>query len=254
MKVLVIVPAFNESQNIRAVVDAIRLVSTELTYDTIDMVVVNDGSVDNTAFVAREAGVWVLDLPFNLGIGGAVQTGFMFAHDLQYDAAVQIDGDGQHDPKYLQTILQPLRSGDADVVIGSRFLEGGDGFRSTSMRRVGIRIFRWVNSLILRRRMTDNTSGFRSYNRRALAVLAEHYPADYPEPESVILLCKAGFRMIEVPVRMRERQGGQSSITFWRSGYYMIKVLLAILMSALRKPVLANHENDHGYTKQAAKN
>jgi glycosyltransferase involved in cell wall biosynthesis len=247
MRVLVIVPAFNESENIRAVVASIRSAATELTQDTIDIAVVNDGSVDQTAAVARDAGAYVLDLPFNLGIGGAVQTGFKFAHDLKYDAAVQIDGDGQHDPKYLGAVLEPLRSGSADVVIGSRFMQNNGGFRSTSMRRMGIRIFRWVNSMILRQRMTDNTSGFRSYNHTALAVVAEHYPTDYPEPESAVMLGKAGFRIVEVPVRMRERQGGQSSITFWRSGYYMIKVLLAILMSALRKPVITNQESGHGH-------
>ncbi len=249
MRVLVIVPAFNESENIRAVVASIRSASAELTHDTIDIAVVNDGSVDNTASVAREAGACVLDLPFNLGIGGAVQTGFMYAHVLRYDAAVQIDGDGQHDPTFLGTVLEPLRSGKADVVIGSRFMQDNGGFRSTSMRRIGIRIFRWVNSMILRQRLTDNTSGFRSYKRSALAVVAEHYPTDYPEPESAVMLGKAGFRIIEVPVRMRERQGGQSSITFWRSGYYMTKVLLAILMSALRKPVTTNDQSGLDYMK-----
>lgn len=247
MKVLVIVPAYNEALNIRAVVESIRNAAAELTHDTVDIAVVNDGSADDTASAAREAGACVLDLPFNLGIGGAVQTGFKFAHELQYDAAVQVDGDGQHDPSYLGTILEPLRSDKADVVIGSRFIRDNGGFRSTSMRRMGIRIFRGVNSMILRQRLTDNTSGFRSYSRTAIAVLAEHYPTDYPEPESAVMLGKAGFRIVEVPVRMRERQGGRSSITFWRSGYYMIKVLFAILMSALRKPVTTNDQRSRPY-------
>lgn len=239
MKTLAIVPAYNEEMNIVRVIETIR----ECGPADLDIVVVNDGSQDRTAECARAARAVVLDCPINLGIGGAVQTGFRYAVQNGYDVAVQVDGDGQHDPAYLSALFRPIAEQRADVVIGSRFLERG-GFRSTVLRRIGIAFFQALNSLILRQRITDNTSGFRAYGAPALRYLADHYPTDYPEPESVVMLGRAGFRIAEIPVVMRERQGGKSSITHLRSWYYMIKVTLAILMDTLRSP--HPQENGHG--------
>lgn len=234
-RLLVIVPAYNEASHIREVVAAIDAVTLNDGVDK-DTLVVNDGSSDGTAAKAREAGAMVLDLPFNLGIGGAVQSGFRYAAMQDYDFAMQIDGDGQHDPDYMPTLLFPLLNNEADVVIGSRFLHTDEsGFRSTRVRRLGIRIFSVVNSLAIGQRITDNTSGFRAYNRRTIAYLQNHYPSDYPEPEAVVLLGKKKFRIREVPVKMRERAGGKSTITAMRSVYYMIKVLLAIFIDLLKK-------------------
>lgn len=234
-RLLVIVPAYNEETNIREVVASIS--RAEISSGVVkDVLVVNDGSTDRTGIVARAEGAMVLDLPFNLGIGGAVQSGFRYAVDFGYDMAMQIDGDGQHDPSYIQRLLDPIISNEADVVIGSRFLEkSADGFRSTVMRRMGIRVFAFVNSTAIGQRITDNTSGFRAYNRRVLEYLKDHYPTDYPEPEAVVLLGKKKFRIREVPVRMRERTGGASSITPLRSIYYMIKVLLAIFIDLMKR-------------------
>ena len=232
--ILVIVPAYNEEQTIGRVVDDLSRV--ELPHDVL---VVNDGSTDRTSQVARAAGgVGVIDLPKNLGIGGAVQTGFKYAARNDYAVAVQFDGDGQHLAAEIPRLVAALRDGAANMVIGSRFLEEPAGFRSTFVRRIGIRLFQLVNSLLTGQRITDNTSGFRAYDRRAIEFLARHYPVDYPEPEAVILLGRNGFQISEVVTRMRERQGGGSSISGLTGCYYMIKVLLAILMTALRKPVV----------------
>jgi glycosyltransferase involved in cell wall biosynthesis len=187
--------------------------------------------------VARATGeAVVLDLPCNLGIGGAVQTGFKYADRHGYDVAIQFDADGQHLAGEIEKLLAPLRDGSADVVLGSRFL-GLDSFRSTAARRLGIWVFYKVNSALVGQAITDNTSGFRAYSRRAIAFLADHYPTDYPEPEAVVLLKKHGFSLAEVPVAMQERQGGASSIHGLGSLYYMVKVLLAITMTSLRKPL-----------------
>jgi hypothetical protein len=230
---LVIVPAYNEEKTIGLVIDDLR--SLDLP---IDILVVNDGSADATSARARAAGeVLVVDLPKNLGIGGAVQTGFKYAARNGYPLAIQFDGDGQHLAAEIPKLLQALKEEGVCMVIGSRFLEAQAGYRSTFVRRLGIRLFQVVNSLLIGQRITDNTSGFRAYDRRAIEFLARYYPVDYPEPEAVILLGKNGFRIAEVFTLMRERQGGGSSIVGITGVYYMIKVLLAILMTALRKPV-----------------
>jgi len=229
---LIIVPAYNEERNIAAVIADLRSVEVAL-----DIVVVNDGSTDGTSRVARRTGqAQVVDLPKNLGIGGAVQTGFKYAVRNGYETAIQFDADGQHLAAEIPKLLEALR-GDASIVIGSRFLQQRAGFRSTFVRRIGIRLFQTVNSMLIGQRVTDNTSGFRAYDRSAIEFLARHYPVDYPEPEAVILLGRNGFGIAEVHTRMAERQGGGSSIAGLTSLYYMIKVLLAILMTALRKPV-----------------
>ncbi|NJC88106.1 MAG: DUF2304 family protein [Desulfuromonas sp.] len=231
--ILVVVPAYNEEQSIARVLEDLASLPISL-----DILVINDGSTDRTSSVAGTTGrARVIDLPKNLGIGGAVQTGFKYADRNGYDIAVQFDGDGQHLASEIPKLLEALRSESASMVIGSRFLREDSGYRSTFARRIGIRLFQVVNSLLIGQRITDNTSGFRAYDRRAIEFLARHYPVDYPEPETVILLGRNGFTIAEVPTRMVERQGGVSSIAGVTAGYYMSKVLLAVLMTAMRKPV-----------------
>ncbi len=228
MKLLFVVPAYNEAASLPIVVQDLRT-----HYPSAGIAVVNDGSTDETAGVGQRLGVHLLDLPYNLGIGGAVQAGLLFAERHGYDIAVQFDGDGQHRADQIRLLLQPLTEGTADAVIGSRFL-GAASYDVPSNRRLGITILRRAVSLFVRQPITDPTSGFRAYNRAALTYLAREYPHDYPEPEAVISLCRRSFRLREVGVQMRERQAGRSSITPFRSIYYMIKVLLAISVGAAR--------------------
>jgi glycosyltransferase involved in cell wall biosynthesis len=225
-----IVPAFNEERNVVRVIDELRDFDPSL-----DIVVVDDGSRDATADVARQRGAVVLRLPFNLGIGGAVQTGFRYADEQGYDVAVRVDGDGQHDPSQLGAVLAPVLAGEADIAVGSRFAAAGEGYRSSRSRRAGIRMLAWVVSKIVRRRVTDTTSGFQALNRSAIALFARDYPHDYPEVEATILVFRHKLRSVEVPVSMRERGSGRSSITALRSIYYMVKVLLAIFVGLFRR-------------------
>ncbi len=229
MKVLAIVPAFNEEATVGEVVR--EILATGLA----DALVVNDGSEDETSRAAREAGAVVLDLPVNLGIGGAVQAGYLFAHREGYDVAVQIDGDGQHVPEEIPRLLAPLAGGDADLVLGSRYVEETD-YRSPVARRLGMILFSGVVTAVTGQRMLDTTSGFRAAGRSVIAYLARHYPQDYPEVEALVLLKSAGFRVSEVACRFRERAGGTSSITAARSAYYVVKVLFAIGIGLLRRP------------------
>ncbi len=231
--VLVIIPAYNEEPNITSVIADLRSIDCSL-----DILVVNDGSHDRTSAVARSQGVPVLDLPKNLGIGGAVQSGFKYADRLDYPVAIQFDGDGQHIASEIPKLLAVMREQKANVVIGSRFMGWSEGYRSTFIRRFGIHLFDAVNSILIGQRVTDNTSGFRAYDSRAIYFLARHYPVDYPEPEAVILLGKNGFRLAEVSISMRERQSGSSSISGLNGIYYMVKVLLAIFMTSLRRPIV----------------
>jgi glycosyltransferase involved in cell wall biosynthesis len=226
---IAIVPALNEEETVGRVIDEIRAFDTGF-----DIVVVDDGSTDRTAGVAADRDAHVLRLPFNLGIGGAMQTGFRFAFEQGYDIAVQIDGDGQHDPSQLPKILGPVLAGEADLCVGSRFT--GDGaYRSSFVRRVGIKIFAGVVSAVVRQKVTDTTSGFRAVNRKGIALFASDYPHDYPEVEATVMCVKHKLRLTEVPVTMRERGGGASSITAIRSVYYMTKVLLAIFVGLFRR-------------------
>jgi glycosyltransferase involved in cell wall biosynthesis len=228
---LVIIPAYNEAGAIAATVAEVREHAPGF-----DVLVIDDGSTDATAACARRVGARVISHPFNLGIGGAVQTGYRYAYEHGYDVAVQVDGDGQHDPRHLDELLCELRSDRRlNMVTGSRFLvrENG-GFRSSMPRRVGIRLFAWVLSRIVGQRVTDPTSGFRMVDRRGIEVFARDYPHDYPEVEAVLLLHFHRLRSREVPVRMRARQTGVSSINASRSVYYMTKVLLAIAVGLLR--------------------
>ena len=231
---LVIVPAYNEAANISGVIADLRSLQMPL-----DILVVNDGSLDNTAALARAWGqVLVVDLPKNLGIGGAVQTGFKYASRNGYEVAVQFDGDGQHIASEIPKLLAALRERSANMLIGSRFIQKHEGFRSSLVRRFGIRLFMVLNSLLIRQKITDNTSGFRAYDRETIEFLAKYYPIDYPEPEAVILLGRNGFRIEEEFASMRERQEGGSSIAGVKGVYYMVKVVLAIIMTALRKPLI----------------
>ena len=229
LKRLAIVPALNEGESVGRVIAEIRLFDPGF-----DIVVVDDGSTDRTAGIAADQGAHVLRLPFNLGIGGAVQTGYRFAFERGYDIAVQIDGDGQHDPAQLPAILAPVLAGEADLCVGSRFA-GGSGYQSSFTRRVGIRVFAAVVSVIVRQKVTDTTSGFRAVNRKGIALFAADYPHDYPEVEATVMCVKHKLRLTEVPVEMRERAGGESSITALRSIYYMTKVLLAIFVGLFRR-------------------
>lgn len=229
-KILIIVPAFNEAGTIVSLVE--QLSNENPLWD---ILIVNDGSTDDTGKLAISTGMAiVVNLPINLGIGGAVQAGFKFAERYGYDMAVQCDGDGQHKPSEITKLLEPLMHNKADVVIGSRFCEPHDGWKSTFFRRTGIKVFEVVNSLLIQQRITDNTSGFRAYNKEAIAFLAENYPTDYPEPEAIILLGCNGFRLQEVFVEMQDRQYGRSSISGLRTVYYMMKVLLAIAITSCR--------------------
>lgn len=229
MKILAVLPAFNEGKNISQTVLDIRQ-----NFPAADVLVINDCSLDETSEVSKITGAKVIDLPVNLGIGGAVQTGLIYARENNYDIAFQFDGDGQHRGDEIELILKPILDKTADTVIGSRFLRNDNGFKSSPIRRVGIRIISLINSLIIKQKVTDCTSGFRAYNRKTIAFLADNYPIDFPEPEAVILLGKNNFKIVEVPVMMKARANGNSSISGLKSIYYMIKVLVAVFMSALR--------------------
>jgi glycosyltransferase involved in cell wall biosynthesis len=229
---IAIVPAYNEELNIGRVVDELRAFDPEL-----DVVVVSDGSVDRTAEVAAEHGAHVVQLPFNLGIGGAVQTGFQYAHENGYELVVRCDGDGQHDPSELPKVLAPVLAGEADIAVGSRFA-GGTGYRSSATRRVGIHLLAVIVSAIARQRVTDTTSGFQALNRKALDLFAADYPHDYPEVEGMVMTIKHRLRLTEVPVTMREREHGRSSITALRSIYYMAKVFVALFVGLFRRSVI----------------
>ena len=226
-KVLIVIPAYNEADNILNTVRGV----VEHGYDYI---VVNDGSRDATLDVCRSNGLNVLDLPMNLGIGGAVQAGHKYAQRFGYDIDIQLDGDGQHDPAYLDALVREVASG-ADLVIGSRFLEKTNGFQSTFMRRVGITWLSAMLKLCTGHRVSDPTSGFRACGRRAIDLFCASYPVDYPEPESIAVAIKSGLSVKEVSVEMRERQGGTSSIGGLSSVYYMLKVSLAILIASVSR-------------------
>lgn len=228
MRVLAILPAYNEARNLPAVAAALRRAMRE-----VDVCVIDDGSTDETSHVATALGLSVLRIPMNLGIGGAVQTGYLHARDQGYDVAVQIDADGQHDPAFLPALLAPVLEGRADLVVGSRFLESG-GYRSTPLRRAGIRYLSCILRLRCGARVTDPTSGFRAAGRRAIALFARHYPSDYPEPESIALAQRQGFAVVEVPVRMAQRAHGASSITWAHSLYYLVRVSLALILLPAR--------------------
>ena len=225
-----IVPAWNEESAIGGVVDEIKAFDP-----AIEVVVVDDASSDATADVAEAHGARVLRLLFNVGIGGAVQTGFRYARDEGYEIAVRLDGDGQHVAGELDKLLAPILGDEADLVIGSRFVDPGGSYRPPFARRMGIRVFARTVSLLGGQRVTDTTSGFVALSRRGIELFAEEYPHDYPEVEATLVALRSGLRFEQVQVDMRERQAGTSSITFVRSLYYIVKVMLALLVASLRR-------------------
>ena len=228
MRKLIIIPAYNESACIENTVRDIMKNAPDFDY-----VIINDCSTDNTREICEKNGFNIVNLPINLGIGGAVQTGYMYAEEYGYDVAVQVDGDGQHDAQFLRTMADYLEEHQVDMVIGSRFIEK-QGFQSSFMRRVGINYFTCLIKIITGKTITDPTSGLRMAGKNVIRLFANSYPKDYPEPESTVAALKRGYVVEEIPVIMRERQGGESSITLKKSVYYMIKVTLAIFMEALR--------------------
>jgi glycosyltransferase involved in cell wall biosynthesis len=227
-RVLVIIPAFNEEKSLPNVIAGI------FRHRGVDVVVINDGSHDLTPEVALQAGAQVINLPFNLGIGGAVQTGYLFAFKSGYDVAVQVDADGQHNPEDLLKIVLPVVRGEADMVVGSRYVEE-TGYRTPMVRKMGMLVFSAVVSFINGQRLHDTTSGYRAVNKKVIEFFADNYPTDYPEVEALVVLSKNGYSIKEVPVTMSHREHGQSSITPLKSVYYMVKVLLAVFMNLLRE-------------------
>lgn len=223
MKTLIIVPAYNESENIEKVVDSLKTKCTECDY-----LIVNDCSTDNTGEICDKNGFNHIDLCCNLGIGGGVQSGYLYAYRNGYDCAIQIDGDGQHDPAFIKDITAPIEKDEADVVIGSRFIEF-EGFQSSGMRRFGINFLSGLIKLVCGAEVKDVTSGFRAVNRKFIEHFAKEYADDYPEPEAIVSVKLNGGRIKEIPVVMKEREGGTSSISPLKSVYYMIKVSLAII-------------------------
>ena len=227
MKTVIIIPAYNEAENIENVLNDISK-----NCPGVDTVVINDCSTDATVETLERLGARYISLPVNLGIGGGVQTGYIFARDNGYDIAVQFDGDGQHDAGYLHDLMEPLERGEADIAIGSRFIEK-EGFQSTAMRRFGISFLSGLIRTISGVSVKDVTSGMRAANRKMIEFFADNYAQDYPEPEAVLASGLAGAKIVEVPVKMRDRLGGESSISPLKSVYYMIKVTLAIILSGL---------------------
>ena len=229
MKKLIIIPAYNEEANIEKTVEAILRESPDFDY-----VVINDCSKDKTKEICEKNRFNIVNLPINLGIGGAVQTGYKYALEYGYDIAVQVDGDGQHDPAFLEKMAEVLEKEKLDMVIGSRFIDK-EGFQSSAMRRIGIKYFTALIKLLTGKTITDPTSGLRMIGKNIIELYASDYPKDYPEPESVVAVLRRGMKVKEIPVVMKSRQGGVSSINPSKSVYYMIKVTLAILVESIRK-------------------
>ena len=238
-RLLIIIPAYNEQGAIYQVVSGVRRAMPDA-----DVLVINDGSADNTAQEAEAAGALVVQHPFNLGIGGAVQTGLKFARDQGYEYVIRLDGDGQHNAEEIQLFLNVLSSRRADMVVGSRFLDADVDWHIPFARRVGINFFGWAVSLLIGNRTTDTTSGFCGMNRQAIDVLATYLPQDYPDVESRVIVHKAGLRQLELPVRMRARVAGVSSINTWKSVYYAFKVSVAMVTSALKEITLRKQISD----------
>lgn len=229
MKVLLIIPAYNEEENILRVCKEIEEYSKEIDY-----VVINDGSKDNTLKILEENNLNHINLIQNLGIGGAVQTGYKYAYQNGYDIAIQFDGDGQHDINYVPNICEKIIHGQADMVIGTRYLDKSESkFQSTFMRRFGSNIISFFIKLCTKKKITDPTSGFRAVNKKIICEFAHDYPKEYPEPESTVCMLRKGYLVEEVPVSMKERIGGTSSIRFLKTADYMIKVVFAIIIDSI---------------------
>lgn len=234
-KVLIIIPAYNEEESIFNTYRSVINYNKKHKSNSLDVIVINDGSRDFTKQILEENRIPHINLVHNLGIGGAVQTGYKYALENGYDYAIQFDGDGQHDIHYVETILELLRNGKADLCIGSRFLDNTSDFKSTGVRRAGIKIISFLISLFSHIKITDPTSGFRAANRNVIQHFADRYPREYPEPESIVNLTRLKYRVVERPVKMNERTGGVSSIRAWKTVYYMINVGLSIIVTSLKR-------------------
>ena len=236
MKILVIIPCYNEAENIARVVKNLQAAAARQTLPgKVDYLVVNDCSTDESAAICASEGFSYISLPVNLGIGGGVQSGYLYAVERGYDVTVQMDGDGQHDPAYLASVVEPVARGEVDMCVGSRFITK-EGFQTSAMRRAGIRLLSGLIWLLCGVRVLDVTSGFRATGRRLTEFFARNYAQDYPEPEAIISAVLNGFRVGEAPVVMAERMGGTSSISPLRSVYYMVKVSIALVVYRLTRP------------------
>lgn len=242
MKVLMIIPAYNEEENIVRTVNRVKEYKSDNDEITVDYIVINDGSTDDTQRVCEREHIKCIRLVQNLGIGGAVQTGYIYAWRNNYDVAVQFDGDGQHDINSLGSILEPILAQKSDFVVGSRFVDGNSEFKSTRMRRVGINWLSKVIKVFSGITVKDPTSGFRAANKKCIKIFANNYPVDYPEPESIVMLSKKNIRICEKQVNMFEREGGESSISIWKSVYYMFKVTLAIVCASFQREIITEEE------------
>jgi len=226
MKVIVIIPCYNEEDNILKTVKNLQEANKNVDY-----IVINDGSIDNTREICIENNINMIDLPINLGIGGAVQTGYKYAFYNDYDVAIQLDGDNQHNPKYIGNLIDEINKGN-DMVIGSRYVTILSTFKSTAIRQMGIKFLSFLIKMVTGRKIYDVTSGYRACNKKLIKLFANNYPTDYPEPDSTTKVLKLGYKVSEIPVEMNERENGKSSIGFIDSIYYMIKVSLCILMQS----------------------
>lgn len=242
MKVLMIIPAYNEEENILRTVNQVRNYESANDEVVLDYIVINDGSTDSTQKVCEREKIKCLRLIQNLGIGGAVQTGYIYAYRNDYDIAVQFDGDGQHDIESLEQLLEPILNQKYDFVVGSRFVDGNSQFLSTRMRRFGITWLSKIIKIFSGITVKDPTSGFRAANKKCIKIFANNYPVDYPEPESIVMLSKKNIRIFETQVNMFERDGGASSINMWKSIYYMFKVTLAIVCASFQKEIITKEE------------
>lgn len=234
-KIILVIPAYNEEESI---LDTYKMVENynKKNKSNLDVIVINDGSKDNTKSVLEENNIPHINLICNLGIGGAVQTGYKYALNNGYDIAIQFDGDGQHDVNYVDDIIKPIINKEANMVIGSRFVnKSKDGFKSSVARRIGIKIISFFIKLKTRKKIYDVTSGFRAIDKEVLELFTNYYPPEYPEPISTVNVLKNGYKVLEVPVLMKEREKGKSSISSWKNVYYMINVILSIVLMKGRK-------------------
>ncbi len=244
MKVILIIPAYNEEANILKVYNTIKEYN-EKNENKLDYIVINDASTDSTLEILKENNINHIDLVQNLGIGGAVQTGYKYAYQNDYDIAIQFDGDGQHDINYVKKICEPIINKEVDMCIGTRYLDKSSSeFQSTFMRRFGKNIISVLIKLFCKKQITDPTSGFRAVNKEVIKIFAKNYPIEYPEPESTMELLINNYNIVEVPVSMNERQGGKSSINVWKSADYMIKVSLALIIDSLNFKKEKRKKND----------
>ena len=234
-KILVIIPAYNEEANILKTYNSI-IEYNRKNKTNYDVIVINDGSKDNTSQICHENNIPVVDLVQNLGIGGAVQTGYKYAFNNNYDIAVQFDGDGQHDANYIKNIISPIIDNEYGMVIGSRFInKEEEGFKSSFLRRIGIRIISGLIKFSCGKKIYDTTSGFRAINKNLIKDFSVNYPSEYPEPVTTAVAVKKGYKVLEIPVQMHERQGGVSSIKAWKNAYYMLNVGLALIIIKFRR-------------------